>query len=217
MPYSVMILAPHADDETFGVGGTIRKRILNGNKVGLVLFSDHAGSQSRKNIIDEMMRYYGINPEDFFYLDLRPATLDQLPIKSLVERLSLIFKKFEPSQIFIPSRFDAHTDHEIVHKASLSALKWFRCESIKQILAYEVISETNFAFGKDGGFLPNWFEDISETMDDKIKIAKCYRNELAEHPFPRSIDSVTALAKLRGSQSGFQYAEAFELIYGRFE
>ena len=41
---------------------------------------------------------------------------------------------------------------------------------------------------------------------------KIYKSELKKHPFPRSLDSLKSLAILRGSQSGFKYAEAFELI-----
>ena len=34
-----------------------------------------------------------------------------------------------------------------------------------------------------------------------------YKNEISEHPFPRSIKSVKALATLRGSRSGSLYSE----------
>jgi len=38
------------------------------------------------------------------------------------------------------------------------------------------------------------------------------KNEIKSHPFPRSKTSVTALANLRGSESGFKKAEAFQLL-----
>jgi len=41
---------------------------------------------------------------------------------------------------------------------------------------------------------------------------KIYKSELKKHPFPRSVDSMKSLGILRGSQSGFKYSEAFELI-----
>ena len=40
-----------------------------------------------------------------------------------------------------------------------------------------------------------------------------YKGEMKEFPFPRSEKSIRALATLRGSQSGFNHAEAFELVY----
>ena len=44
---------------------------------------------------------------------------------------------------------------------------------------------------------------------------KVYKSEIQSNPFPRSKDSTKALAILRGSQSGFKYAEGFELIIDR--
>ena len=42
---------------------------------------------------------------------------------------------------------------------------------------------------------------------------KIYNDEIHEHPFPRSIKLIKSLAELRGSESGFEYAEAFQSIY----
>jgi hypothetical protein len=55
--------------------------------------------------------------------------------------------------------------------------------------------------------------DISKYLDDKIDIFKIYSSEIGEFPFPRSEKSLRSLAALRGSQSGFDAAEAFELVF----
>ena len=52
-------------------------------------------------------------------------------------------------------------------------------------------------------------------MSKKIKIMKIYKSELGKHPFPRSVKSIEALGILRGSESGFKYAEAFKTIIDR--
>lgn len=64
---------------------------------------------------------------------------------------------------------------------------------------------------------PNVFVDISLYIDDKIEVMKNYASEMGEFPFPRSEKTLRALAILRGSQSGFDSAEAFELVYERKE
>ena len=79
-------------------------------------------------------------------------------------------------------------------------------------MAYETISETNFNFTNKNPFYPNVYEDVTGFIDKKIKIMKIYKSELKKHPFPRSVDSIKSLGILRGSQAGFKYAEAFELI-----
>ena len=44
-----------------------------------------------------------------------------------------------------------------------------------------------------------------------------YKSEINKHPFPRSNDSIKSLALLRGSESGFKYAEAFKCIFNKID
>ena len=44
---------------------------------------------------------------------------------------------------------------------------------------------------------------------------KIYSSETDKHPFPRSTEAIRSLALLRGSQSGFKYAEAFKVLIER--
>jgi hypothetical protein len=80
---------------------------------------------------------------------------------------------------------------------------------------YETLSETNFNFIGNRVFRPNVYADISEYLSDKIETMKIYASELGEHPFPRSEKALRALALLRGSQSGYKAAEAFQLVIER--
>ena len=41
---------------------------------------------------------------------------------------------------------------------------------------------------------------------------KIFDSELGEHPFPRSIKNIEALATFRGATIGVNYAEAFQMI-----
>ena len=75
----------------------------------------------------------------------------------------------------------------------------------------EVLSETDFA-APDRMFSPNYFVDISDFLEKKLKILKLYRSELGHHPFPRSIDGVRAQATIRGVQAGCRFAEGFILL-----
>lgn len=59
------------------------------------------------------------------------------------------------------------------------------------------------------------YVDISEYLNYKIDIMKIYASELGEHSFPKSEKALRALATLRGSQSGYEAAEAFELVFER--
>ena len=78
---------------------------------------------------------------------------------------------------------------------------------------YECISETEFAPAlPEKTFLPNYFVDISDYHSLKLEIMGVYKSELGEHPFPRSLRNMEALATFRGASVGVDYAEAFQLI-----
>ena len=60
--------------------------------------------------------------------------------------------------------------------------------------------------------IPNWFEDISGTIELKLKSLEVYKSEMREWPHARSIKAVEHLAKWRGATVGCEAAEAFMLI-----
>ena len=91
----------------------------------------------------------------------------------------------------------------------------FRAPSIKKVLMYETISETDFNFLSLDKFNPNTFVDISNFIKTKNKILSIYKSEIGRHPFPRSVEAVRSLAILRGIQSGYNFAEGFHLVFQR--
>lgn len=75
----------------------------------------------------------------------------------------------------------------------------------------ETPSETDFAYFEDA-FKPNYFVDISDYIDKKVEIAKIYKSEILEHPFPRNERNIRAYATIRGAVIGTDSAEAFVLV-----
>ena len=143
-----------------------------------------------------------------------PTTkLDNIPIAKIIEQFSKVFKGFEPEEVLIPHRGDVHTDHRVVFDAASACCKWFRYPSVRRVLAYETISETEFGLSNNSGFQPNFYMDISDFLERKLELLDIYNSELEEFPFPRSKENIRALATIRGSRAGFKAAEAFALIY----
>ena len=60
-------------------------------------------------------------------------------------------------------------------------------------------------------FAPEVFFDISNTLSKKIQALNCYQSQIKNNT-SRSVEAVEALAKFRGSQNGFEYAEAFKVV-----
>ena len=153
--------------------------------------------------------------DSVFELNLPTTQLDQVPMSDLVATISNVFKKFEPEEVFVPHPADVHTDHRLVFDAVASSTKWFRYPSVKRVLAYETLSETEFGLGATQVFRPNVFVNIETYLEDKLRAMDIYSSELGEFPFPRSHKAIQALATLRGASSGFKAAEAFELLRER--
>ena len=126
-----------------------------------------------------------------------------------------MYKKAEPEIIYMPYAYDVHTDHQIIAKALQSTFKWFRYPHIKKVLMYETPSETEFNFMGDRTFQPKMFVNISDYLDEKIEVMNIFESEMGEFPFPRSEKTLRSLATCRGSQSGFEAAEAYVLLYER--
>ena len=56
-------------------------------------------------------------------------------------------------------------------------------------------------------------EETDQQQDfNQKKSFNQYKDEIRKKPHPRTIENIKALAKYRGGQSGFNYAEAFFLI-----
>ena len=75
----------------------------------------------------------------------------------------------------------------------------------------EIVSETDFGFQNEK-FVPNLFIDITEELERKIEAMKIYDTEIAEVPFPRSLENIRSLAVNRGAYCTSRYAEAFCII-----
>jgi LmbE family N-acetylglucosaminyl deacetylase len=218
-----LVVAPHADDELLGCGGTLLRRRAAGGVVGWLLVTsmnaDRAWGtekiEQRQREIVQVRDGLGVLPEHLYELGLQTTQLDQVPTGVLVGRISEVFEKFRPEEVLVPHAHDIHSDHRIVFDAVAACTKWFRYPSVKRVMAYETISETDFILKSEGVFNPTFFVDITDFIDRKIALMGIYRSELGVHPFPRSESGLRALATLRGAQSGFGSAEAFQLLRER--
>jgi len=216
---NVLVIAPHPDDETLGVGGTILKHKFQNDRVAwLIMTAMHEKQGFQKSQIEKRNEEIELvnkayQFDEIFQLNLPTTQLDTLPMGDIVSAISNIFDKFKPTTIYIPYHDDVHSDHKIVYQASVSCSKWFRHPYLRKILCYEVLSETDCNLNcNNSGFTPNTFVDISAYVDQKIQIMNTYSSEIFDFPFPRSEETIKALASIRGSCCGADAAEAFVLL-----
>jgi len=204
----ILVIAPHPDDEVLGMGGTIKK-LSKKNKIILCVVSEGATAQYkdkkmikvRRDSCKKTAKILGISQTIFLdYPDMR-LNLSHLDINKKLEE---IVEKYRPEIVYTAPKNDLNLDHQMVFNSTLVACR--PKSGVKQILCYEIQGNTKVPF------VPNVFENIEKEFSYKIKGFKMYKSEIEEFPNPRSIIAIENLAIMRGIESGFKKAEAFELI-----
>ncbi len=218
MSNKVLVIAPHPDDETLGVGGTIAKFIASGDDVFVLTVSGHLPplySQEDYEITrNEAKKAYetlGIKKSKF--LDIPATLITEEPVHIFNKRINDVVNEFNPNIVLCPYP-DRHVDHRIVFESVMVATRpVHKGRDIKILAAYETLSETHWnAPHIEPNFIPNWTIDISENIEQKINALKCFESQIPPFPGPRSIEAVEALAKFRGTQAGFGFGEGLHII-----
>ena len=210
-----LFIAPHPDDESFGCGGTILKHKDNGDDIfWLIVTSGSSKDGFSQSVIKNMnVQVQNINSYYKFSEHKRltfPSTrIDEISLGQVVKKINSFINKIKPDTIYINFRNDVHSDHKAVFDATWSCCKSFRNPFIKSVYAYETLSETDFSHNLSSSFNPNTYNDITKYLNGKIEAIKIYKSELKEAPYPRSVENVKYLAKLRGSNINTGAAEAF--------
>jgi LmbE family N-acetylglucosaminyl deacetylase len=218
---NVLVVAPHADDEVLGCGGIIAKYVNNGCDVYVAimtnafygdpdLFPESLIQEIRKEAVDAH-EVLGVKNTIFF--DFPAPKLETYPAYKIAAELSTLIRDLNISALYLPHRGDMHKDHEVIFYAGMVASRPVNNCPVKEIYAYETLSETDWAipFGSDV-FIPNVYEDISEVFEKKINAMASYKSQIKPFPNSRSIIALESLAKMRGATVGCNYAESFALI-----
>lgn len=219
----VLVIAPHADDETIGVAGTIARHVSDGDTVTVAIVTGHGESphplwprdhwESVRAEAVQAARILGV--EDLVFEDVPSALVADQPMWQLNATTARIVARAHPDVLYVPFPYDIHKDHrEIFHSLSVS---WRPSHAvgraIREIYCYEVMSETHWNIPYvEPGFLPSAWVDISAHLETKMRALACYESQLRPSPEPRSLAAIRALAVLRGHQMGMAAAEAFVTV-----
>jgi LmbE family N-acetylglucosaminyl deacetylase len=214
----LLVVAAHPDDETLGAGGTIAKYVRNNFYVTVAFLTDGVSARGDHELVQRAIRRreaaiaaMGIlGVTDTVFGDFPDNQLDTVPLIHVSQFLEQLHLK-EYSCVITHHPRDLNVDHRIANEATNIA---FRPQSgdAQLILNFETLSSTNWQpANTSSGFSPNWFEDISDTLDLKIEALSKYNDELRQWPHSRSLRAIRALAEYRGSSCGVHAAEGFEL------
>jgi LmbE family N-acetylglucosaminyl deacetylase len=211
----ILFIFAHPDDEAFGPAGTIAKLAREGNQIWIVSMcqGNRPGAEdvasSRQTAFASSCTALGAYPvllkSNDVYLDYHVA----------VNEITRIVNGVKPDTVYTHSMADIHRDHRITAEACMVACRPKPDCSVQALYTCEIPASSDWAFDQFGKFRPQVYVDITEYIEIKRKIIELYSTEVYEYPDARSIMSMEVMAQNRGRQVGYDYAEAFQLVYSR--
>jgi LmbE family N-acetylglucosaminyl deacetylase len=221
--FSILVVAPHADDETLGLGGTIARFVDEGHRVTVAVMTGE-GSEPHPFVTRESiatvraefgraMDVLGVT-ETLFH-EFATTLLDTFPQYQINKVAAEIVEHVRPDMVFLPFEHDLHKDHEILNYAFRVALRPHLPSNRvpHMVLSYETPTETHLQSPHlRPSFEPNFWVDISAQLERKLKALSRFESQIPPAPGLRSVETLRALATWRGSQIGVRAAEAFMLL-----
>jgi N-acetylglucosamine malate deacetylase 1 len=214
----VLVVAAHADDEVLGCGGTIAKHAISGDKVYVVFMTNGVGSRNakideikhRKKASEEAAKILGVSLTKQF--DFPDNKMDTVALLDVIQSIEEVISKLQPEIIYTHHIGDLNIDHQITHKAVMTACRPHPDFCVKEIYSFEVPSSTEWQTPGYSPFIPNVYIDISEQIEIKRHALEIYSEEMRQSPHSRSIKNVIRLNELRGNFMGAYYSEAFIML-----
>jgi LmbE family N-acetylglucosaminyl deacetylase len=187
---TVAAIFAHPDDEVLGAGAALARHAAAGQRVETLIVS--AGLDSRGEADSEAHH--------------------RLKAEAAAAAVERFIDAVKPVIIYTHHAGDLNIDHQLVHRAVVTACRPLAGSSVRRILAGEVLSSTEWQSADMTPFQPTVWIDASQTLPAKMDAMRAYAGEARPYPHPRSPQAIEALGRFRGVQGGFEAAEAFVLV-----
>jgi LmbE family N-acetylglucosaminyl deacetylase len=214
----VLVFAAHPDDEVLGMGGTIAVHTDRGDVVRIVVVTDGSSTQypgdaeirTRKEA-EAMRAAAELGVTDYVHLDLPDMRLDTLAHVEVNAVVEEHVREFEPERVYTPQP-DVNRDHRVLFDSVAVATRPVPGSTVRQLLTYAPTSSTEWTPAPLNWFVPNWFVEVTGTIELKLAAFAHYETERREYPHPRSERAIRAAAEFYGSSCGCECAEPFVLV-----
>jgi LmbE family N-acetylglucosaminyl deacetylase len=156
---------------------------------------------------EKALAILGIPSENIYLGDFPDNQMDKHTLLEVIHWLENIISNVKPDLILTHHRYCTNIDHQYCHDAVVVATRPGLNDHLT-VLCGEVPSSTGYL--KPVQWEPNLYIDISkDNLESKIIAMETFKGEARPDPHPRSREVLSALAKVRGSESGFYFAESF--------
>lgn len=218
---TVLTFFAHPDDEALAAGATINRLSHQGCRVHVAIpstgiFSRRQGGNrsSRESSLTGLrsdckkaLFLLGVRSSDIYLGDFSDNEIDKHTLLELIRWFEKIVARVNPQAIFTHHRYCTNIDHQYCHESAVVATRP-NVGSHIPLFCGEVPSSTGYL--RPVQWEPNFYVQVTKNdVEKKIRAMQTYKDEARPDPHPRSPEVLRALAKVRGSESGFHFAEAF--------
>ena len=191
----IMTVLAHPDDETLGCGGTLHR--YNKQNICCLIPVKRIEEQCKSALNT-------LSIHNCIFGDFDDNKLDCVGIAKLSAFVESNIAKFNPDVII--THFDRclNQDHRVLYEACVIATRPIKNRI--QLISCEIPSSTGFL----GAFTPNYYVELSP--EDIVTKMKAVEDYVTESRKCRSPEVISALARVRGAESGYDYAEGFKII-----
>lgn len=222
----LLIVSPHADDETAGAGGLAIRVKQAGGEVYVMVASvgdldhfDKSGNKvqgsTRRDELAAAMKVLGVDDHEILFEDsdlhLRLETLPRRDLVDQIERKGrLSTEKTKPTMVVLPAP-SYNQDHEAIFRAGITACRPHLAtfKAFQQVVL--IADAPQLAWNADQGvFHPNFYVDISDCLERKLEAYACHRSQARPDPHQGGMEALRLLAECRGREISVKAAEAFQ-------
>lgn len=189
---SMIVFAPHPDDETLACGGTIIRKIREGFDVYVIVMTDGRHShdvtlglsepspeeiaQIRAREFSQATSILGVDPNNLVILGFEDGELSK-HVPEAKERTIPILRKVRPMDVYIPYMDDENEDHRTTYEIVTCAVR--EAHLLPKIYEYPVWGGKNI-----GCRVKTLVIDIHEELGRKIEAISKYKSQISTC-FPR--------------------------------
>lgn len=202
--YKKLIIAPHIDDDVLGCGG-----IIDNSTYVLYCGMDETHIQDRPSPIDRLQEAEKVSKYLGNKFQILKNKVNHYNLQDLLQVFEAKINEIQPERIYIPHP-SYNQDHRVAYEAILTALRPHdKNFFVKKILIYEQphVFLWDYSHNLNGSLKPNYFIPID--IERKIEAYKLMKTQVRSFRNPETLKSI---AYLRGKQSNYEYAEAFQII-----
>lgn len=217
---SYLFVVAHPDDEILGAGATISNLAKNGHAVYICVLSCECNTRSDALLPAMFKTHKDLGVKDTSVFNFGCLRFKDEDHHTMVKAVEKSIRHYQPDVVVTHHPADLNNDHYIASIVCQEAVRLPQRQlgyshKIRHFAFMEVPSETEFGLNPAWGkFTPTCYHEVdADDIRKKIDCLYGYDNVIRDNPHPRSIESLTALATIRGTESGYHFAEAFQTVF----